>query len=402
MSPEKADECLQVKCGTKIAEFFPLTYKKVGRGIAKCIKHKGQWLNPTEFENLAGIQGKKWRQSIKFEGKPLAEWLARSEKSPGLENIPPSTQQPWNAEVIQGTQGQQVDNCTQHATSIVDKSGDPCSIQDAVADSSALHDRADRITLHGKPDETDVCTQHTVDDGGKDLQQAQQAQQTIQTPTALSRKIPTPDLQDFFMVLERQLTESLGELIREAIKPFKERFDRELLSMKRSIGELSNRIAELEKMTPSQPHTCKPTASPTESRKSFSEVVSGITPSSIEDQVAQLSDTISSQQRLIEINEREKRERNMIVVGLKESEGSTNSLINSLLENKLDLQDTGVSSCRRLGTPNKSSSKPRPVLVVFDTVEKKRTAMKNRAALAGTEIFLNNDLTKDKCSKRSN
>ena len=270
-----------------------------------------------------------------------------------------------------------------------------------MVDSSALHDKADKITLHGKPDETDVCTQHTADDGGKDLQQAQQAQaqHTTQTPTALSRKMPTPDLQDLFTVLEKQLTESLGELIREAIKPFKERFESELLSMKRSVGDLSNRITELEKMTPSQPHTCKPTASPTDSRKSFSEVVSGITPSSIEDQVAQLSDTISSQQRLIEMNEREKRERNMIVVGLKESEGSTNSLINSLLENKLDLQDTGVSSCRSLGSPNKSSSKPRPVLVVFDTVEKKQTAMKNRAALVGTEIFLNNDLTKEQMLK---
>ena len=171
---------------------------------------------------------------------------------------------------------------------------------------------------------------------------------------------------------------------------------------KRSRGELSNRIAELEKMNPSQPHTCKPTASLTDSRKSFSEVVYGSTPSSIEDKAAQLSDTISFQQRVIEMNEREKRERNMIVVELKESEGSTNSLINSLLENKLDLQDTGVSSYRRLGTPNKSSSKPRPVLVVFDTVEKKRTAMKNRTALAGTEIFLNNDLTKEQNSRRSN
>ena len=129
-------------------------------------------------------------------------------------------------------------------------SGDPCSTQDVVADSSALHDKADKITLHGKPDETDVCTQHTADDGGKDLQQAQQvqqaqAQQTIQTPTALPRKMPTPDLQDLFTVLERQLTESVGELIRETIKPFKERFESELLSMKRRIGELSNRITEL-------------------------------------------------------------------------------------------------------------------------------------------------------------
>ena len=50
------------------------------------------------------------------------------------------------------------------------------------------------------------------------------------------------------MVLERQLTEFLGELIREAIKPFKESFKSELLSMKTSIGDLSNRIAELEKI----------------------------------------------------------------------------------------------------------------------------------------------------------
>ena len=183
------DECLQVKCGTKTAEFFTLKYKKIGRGIARWIKHKGQWLSPTEFENLAGIQGKKWRQSIKLEGKPLAEWLAISEKISGLENIPPSTQQPWNAEAIRYREhkGNKY-NCTQHATSIVDKSGDPCSTQAAVADSIALHDKADKITLHGKPDETDVCTQHTADDGGTDLQQAQQAQaqQTIQTPTALS------------------------------------------------------------------------------------------------------------------------------------------------------------------------------------------------------------------------
>ena len=86
-------------------------------------------------------------------------------------------------------------------------------------------------------------------------------------------------------------------------------------------------------------------------------------------------------------------------MGLKESEGSTNSLINSLLENKLDLQDTGVASCRTLGTPRKNSSNPRPVLVVFDTVEKKLTVMKNHAALAGTEIFLNNDLTKEQILK---
>ena len=66
-SPEKADECLQVKCDIKTAEFFPLKYKKVGQNLKTSL----------------GYRGKSGDKSIKFEGKPLAEWQARSEKSSG-------------------------------------------------------------------------------------------------------------------------------------------------------------------------------------------------------------------------------------------------------------------------------------------------------------------------------
>ena len=57
-SDSVSDASLQVKCCTKVAKFSPAQCKKSGRGIAKCIKHKGQWMSPTEFETLAGMQGK--------------------------------------------------------------------------------------------------------------------------------------------------------------------------------------------------------------------------------------------------------------------------------------------------------------------------------------------------------
>ena len=33
-------------------------------------------MTPNEFERIAGATAKKWKQSIKLDGKPLGEWLA--------------------------------------------------------------------------------------------------------------------------------------------------------------------------------------------------------------------------------------------------------------------------------------------------------------------------------------
>ena len=65
----------KVKCGAKTALFFPSRLKKTGKGMSKCIKHNDKWLSPSEFESLAGMAAKKWKQSIKCEGVALGEWL---------------------------------------------------------------------------------------------------------------------------------------------------------------------------------------------------------------------------------------------------------------------------------------------------------------------------------------
>ena len=74
---QKGNECVVVKRSNIIVEFYPAKLKKIGKSMAKCIKHCGKWYNSIEFENLAGMQkSKKWKQSIICGEKTLGEWLA--------------------------------------------------------------------------------------------------------------------------------------------------------------------------------------------------------------------------------------------------------------------------------------------------------------------------------------
>lgn len=70
------NDSVLIKCGSKSAEFYPDKLKKTGRSISKCIKYQDKWFNPPEFESLAGLQTKKWRQSIMVGGKKIGDWLS--------------------------------------------------------------------------------------------------------------------------------------------------------------------------------------------------------------------------------------------------------------------------------------------------------------------------------------
>ena len=78
---EGAENSIPIKCGQKTAVFYPMKMKgmgKQGKGkqVGKCVQFQGKWLTPNEFERIAGATAKKWKQSIKHDGKPLGEWLA--------------------------------------------------------------------------------------------------------------------------------------------------------------------------------------------------------------------------------------------------------------------------------------------------------------------------------------
>ena len=91
------------------------------------------------------------------------------------------------------------------------------------------------------------------------------------------------------------------------------------------------------------------------------------------------------------MNHRAKRERNILIVVLKESSESTEELVKTLLESKLGLCDVRFSSVKRFGQG--SPSRPSPVLVFFELVEDKRKVMKANFKKE-TDVYINNDFTK--------
>lgn len=74
-SPNEPEVHLIVKCGNKTAAFFPNKIRRTGKTVGKCIRYQGKWMSPNEFETAAGVQSRKWKQSIKYNGKPLGDWL---------------------------------------------------------------------------------------------------------------------------------------------------------------------------------------------------------------------------------------------------------------------------------------------------------------------------------------
>ena len=44
--------------------------------------HIKLYQNPLEFESLAGLHGRKWRENIKYEGKHIGKWLTEQDCDP--------------------------------------------------------------------------------------------------------------------------------------------------------------------------------------------------------------------------------------------------------------------------------------------------------------------------------
>ena len=70
-------QVVPVTCNNKKAELYVSKMKTTGKSVGKCIWFESRWLSPPEFENVSGMQAaRKWRNSIKYNGKPVGDWLA--------------------------------------------------------------------------------------------------------------------------------------------------------------------------------------------------------------------------------------------------------------------------------------------------------------------------------------
>ena len=198
--------CVIVKCGSKEGEFFPSKCKKSGKSIAQCIKCNGRWMNPIEFESLGGKQGKKWRENIKFDDKPLGHWLAEHEIDPVSQKLR-SKEKPPRAEKIQlFTQQQDNDGSL------------PLSSAGLLSP----------ITVTCLTREPTIATSDNQQECGP------QAPETIELPRDLEQ-------------LEQKMSSFIRTDVKEAIDTFMASILAEIRSLHTTIMSLTTKVVQLEK-----------------------------------------------------------------------------------------------------------------------------------------------------------
>ena len=184
------------------------------------------------------------------------------------------------------------------------------------------------------------------------------------------------------------------------MESLREHIEVELHGFKKEIETLNSRVTELEEIRVKRDENLGDRRqiahkqSITEEHTNESLNVNA-SPVDFEDQITQLSQMVKAQQQTIEKGEREKRGKNVIIIGINENEQHTEKIVKDLLEGKLGTTPSPIHFCRRLGQRNQTRSRPRPILVAFETVEGKKSVMRKKSRLAGTSICINDDLTKD-------
>ena len=116
-------------------------------------------------------------------------------------------------------------------------------------------------------------------------------------------------------------------------------------------------------------------------------------------QLNQLSDSVQNQQKFLENREKADRMNNLVLVGLEDKGDSedTVSAVNNFLTGNLNLTDIKITKAKRLG---KFQKKPRPVLVAFNSSSNRKTVLSHRTKLAGTNIYINFDLTREQIKEQ--
>ena len=134
-----------------------------------------------------------------------------------------------------------------------------------------------------------------------------------------------------------------------------------------------------------------------ETESSGSTSIEPIALKEIKTQITELATSIENHQKLFETKERTNRASNLVIIGLEESSVEDNpiNVVKDFL-NKLNLTNISIAQARCLGKIKQSSNntKHRPVLVTFSNSAERKQVLSNHSKLAGTQIYINFDLTK--------
>ena len=205
--------------------------------------------------------------------------------------------------------------------------------------------------------------------------------------------LPT-DFSLVFSEIESNLKQAVEKSIRETMRSLRASFESQFCALTEEVESLKVRISQLESQVETQIlNATKPGSTSTLAEES------GTNFSNLEAKVDLITETISKQQKLFELNERANRAKNLVIMGLEEVENEdVSNTVSTFLDQKLGLTEMNVSEVKRLGK-RMASRKSRPILVSLDSMQCKQQIMQRRSKLVGSKIYLNNDLTKEQQSE---
>ena len=394
---------IKIKCAGKVAELFPLKLKKIGKNLSKCVKYNGKWMTPVEFENISGSHARKWRQSIKCDGKELGDWLVEH----GLEPRD-SSQKQCGSKPSQTIQ----DTCSQHCDNPCNETpGDTSEHPDTFHHTkTVVQQHPDRVldTEHGQ----ETCLIHNSED--------EASQSGLQATIVHADAYPSPqsmpvviDFNHMAQDLEQRLTSSIKSIVSQAIDSLKIQVEAKIHILFKQVEALNLRVKELEK---AQGSGCRSFSSPSQSspnsvsqnipsehisvcdRQSVTESVAEKTIRLLQSQVRSLS---SQQQKLVDEKEMEKRRCNLIVGNMEESiaeaPNKTTEKVTTLFREKLKL-DLMPKFVRRIGKAQ--GGKQRLILVRMENPTEKIEVMRSARFLRGSALFIMDDLSKKERDNR--
>ena len=146
--------------------------------------------------------------------------------------------------------------------------------------------------------------------------------------TSAASILDANNLPILFQSLEKKLLTSLQDFITNALSSLKVHVEGEIQALRENLCVLELRLTKLEQVD--EDHQRSPCFVPI--RKDVDEApITSVSEFStqIEKKVDQLTKTIEKQQKIIENAERKKREQNVIIVGLNESEMNTETMLMS-------------------------------------------------------------------------
>ena len=342
------------------------------------------------------LQQKKWKQSIKHNGKPLGEWLALNAVAEPTQDHRLSEA---HADQAHSETSEHLHDHVGHVESDNESLSSNSTKSGTAHSCSCVHtntQESDNETITSKGftvAESELAysiRSSSISDSQGTCSEADMAGSSVAQSYTLR-------FDQIFKDLESKLTESIKQLIDATFESIKTQLAKEVHQIMLQVQHLSTRMTQLEEKFTSSAAVDPPHCSPSVPIPIDVPKPNGVPISNAEN----LQKQVGELQKALERNEREKRDRNIIIVGLEESDENCEKLAESMIEEKLSLkvEDVKMSNVRRIGRRNMQRTYPRPVLVTFESAECKRIVMKK---LAGSGIYLNNDLTKDQRTLEKN